>query len=402
MSSISLFPCTYSSSEAVVEELSSRLGLKVYTDANLFDDTSSKFGRDTAELKKMMYGKTSVFNKFTLEKNKVVNEFRIVLLGLLKHEPAYLFFGFHASLIDPRATEVLRAVVVDTKDGRIRQAVAEGVPEDTARKEIRKHDVSAFSWTDFLFKQEAYHKSLYDLVIPASGKSPAEIAETIQKYFHKTSVLSTAESQKRIADLAVEAEIVRRFLRHGHNAPVSVDGNVATVTVPNVSIDFNDTAGQIKELALQEAAIDEVRVNKVKDPSESIYRRQKFDLPSKVLFVDDEREFVETVSHRLVSRDVGTYGVYSGDEALQLIQEDKPEVMVLDLKMPGMHGIEVLRRTKELAPEIEVIILTGHGTIKDENECMALGAFAYLNKPVDIQKLSSTIQAAHEKVRARE
>jgi two-component system response regulator CpxR len=401
MSSISMFPCSHTSSEGVVQELGSRLGLKIYTDDDLFHDTAQKFGRDIGELKKMMYNKTSVFNKFTLEKNKIVNEFRITLLSLLHNEHNYLFFGFHASLIDPRATEVLRVLVVDNKEGRIKRAAADGVAEDTAKKEIRKHDVSAFSWTDFLFKQEAYHKSLYDLVIPVNDKTPAEITETIQKYFHKTAVLSTVESQQKIKDLAIEAEIIRKLLRSGHNVPVTVEGAVATVTVPNVTIDFNDTAGQIKEIALQEEGVDEVRVSKVKDPNESIYRRQKFDLPSKVLFVDDEREFVETVSHRLVSRDVGTYGVYSGDEALQLIEDDRPEVMVLDLKMPGMHGIEVLRRTKEMAPDIEVIILTGHGTVKDENECMALGAFAYLNKPVDIQKLSSTIQAAHEKVRAR-
>jgi CheY-like chemotaxis protein len=210
--------------------------------------------------------------------------------------------------------------------------------------------------------------------------------------------LSTVESQQQIKDLALEAEIERRLLKAGHNVPLKVAGNVATFTVPNVVIDFNDTVGQIKELALNVDDIKEVEIIKARTPNESIYRRQKFDLPSKVLFVDDEKEFVETVSHRLVSRDVGTYAVFSGHEAMQIVQEDKPEVMVLDLKMPGMDGIEVLRRTKAITPEVEVIILTGHGTVKDEKECMALGAFAYLNKPVDIQKLSSTIQAAHEKV----
>ncbi|PIE63474.1 MAG: hypothetical protein CSA26_12705 [Desulfobacterales bacterium] len=101
-----------------------------------------------------------------------------------------------------------------------------------------------------------------------------------------------------------------------------------------------------------------------------------------------------------MSRDVGTYGVFNGEEALELISEDTPEVMVLDLKMPGMNGIEVLRRTKEMAPGVEIIILTGHGTVKDERECMELGAFAYLNKPVDIEKLSATIKAANEKAHA--
>ena len=86
---------------------------------------------------------------------------------------------------------------------------------------------------------------------------------------------------------------------------------------------------------------------------------------------------------------------------LDLIAEDRPEVMVLDLKMPGLHGIEVLRQAKEIAPEIEVIILTGHGTTKDMEECMKLGAFAYMNKPVNIEELSATIKAANDKVHAR-
>ena len=121
----------------------------------------------------------------------------------------------------------------------------------------------------------------------------------------------------------------------------------------------------------------------------------------KVLFVDDEKEFVQTVAQRLIGRDVGTYGVYNGDDALELIAEDRPDVMVLDLKMPGLYGVEVLRRTKKLAPEVEVIILTGHGTHEDMKECMELGAYAYLNKPVDIEELSVTIQAANGKALSR-
>ena len=69
--------------------------------------------------------------------------------------------------------------------------------------------------------------------------------------------------------------------------------------------------------------------------------------------------------------------------------------------MPGLYGVEVLRQTKEIAPEVEVIILTGHGSSKDMHDCMELGAFAYMNKPVDIEELSATIKAANEKVHAR-
>jgi DNA-binding NtrC family response regulator len=73
--------------------------------------------------------------------------------------------------------------------------------------------------------------------------------------------------------------------------------------------------------------------------------------------------------------------------------------MILDLKMPGIDGIEVLRRVKKTHPKIEVIILTGHGTEADREVCMKLGAFAYLQKPVDIDQLSATLRAANDKIR---
>ena len=73
--------------------------------------------------------------------------------------------------------------------------------------------------------------------------------------------------------------------------------------------------------------------------------------------------------------------------------------MILDLKMPGIDGIEVLRRVKETNPEIEVIILTGHGSEADRETCMKLGAFAYLHKPVNIDLLSETLKKANEKIK---
>jgi DNA-binding NtrC family response regulator len=92
---------------------------------------------------------------------------------------------------------------------------------------------------------------------------------------------------------------------------------------------------------------------------------------------------------------------YDGESALQMLHEDEPEVMILDLKMPGIDGMEVLRRVKETQPEIEVIILTGHGNESDKEICMQLGAFAYLQKPVDIDILSETMKKANEKILLR-
>ena len=115
----------------------------------------------------------------------------------------------------------------------------------------------------------------------------------------------------------------------------------------------------------------------------------------KVLLVDDEQTFVQTLSERLQMRDLENETVYDGEQALSFVDDKEPDVMVLDLKMPGIDGMEVLRRVKKKFPDIRVIILTGHGTDRDEEESRRIGVFDYLKKPVDIEVLVSRIKAAH-------
>lgn len=114
----------------------------------------------------------------------------------------------------------------------------------------------------------------------------------------------------------------------------------------------------------------------------------------KVLLVDDEVDFVNTLAQRLKMRDLLVDTVYDGEQALSFIKEIEPDVIVLDLKMPGLHGIEVLREVKNLKPNIQVIILTGHGTDKDEEEARQLGGFDFLRKPADIDLLVAKIKEA--------
>jgi DNA-binding NtrC family response regulator len=114
----------------------------------------------------------------------------------------------------------------------------------------------------------------------------------------------------------------------------------------------------------------------------------------KVLFVDDEEDFVRTMAERMEMRDLGGDVAFSGQQALQMLEDDVPDVMVLDLRMPGIDGMEVLRRVKKTFPRIEVIIMTGHGSDQDEEEARRLGAFDYLRKPVDIEDLMETVRNA--------
>lgn len=400
MSAIAFFPCSSTGSDVVVGELAKEMQLRLYTDDNLFYDTEQRFAIPKEKLSHLVYGKTSVFNQFTLEKEMACNHFRTILAEKLHEETSYLFYGMHVALIPPDIPEVLRVLIVDQKQPRIDREIAAGLSKSEAKKAVKKHDLSAFAWTDFLFNREPYDASLYDLVLPVEGRRPSELMEEITRFYHKTAILRTTESQQAVHDMALTAAVEHRLLKKGHKLPVKVANGIASVTLSSSAFSYNSLSKEIAELAQQVDGIKEVVILRGKSHEDSVYRQQKFELPSKVLFVDDEREFVQTVSQRLISRNVGTYGVYNGEEALEMIDVDRPDVMVLDLKMPGLHGTEVLRRTKEVAPEVEVIILTGHGTVKDEQECMALGAFAYLNKPVDIEQLSATIKAANEKTLA--
>jgi len=114
----------------------------------------------------------------------------------------------------------------------------------------------------------------------------------------------------------------------------------------------------------------------------------------KVLLIDDEVALANTLAQRLKMRDFKVGTAYDGEQALSKLKEEEPDVIVLDLKMPGMHGMEVLQEIKKAHPDIQVIILTGHGTDKDEEDAKRLGGFDFLKKPTDIETLEHKIKAA--------
>jgi DNA-binding response OmpR family regulator len=115
--------------------------------------------------------------------------------------------------------------------------------------------------------------------------------------------------------------------------------------------------------------------------------------------VDDEEEFVRALSERLGLRDLTSRTALSGDEAMKFVDDAAPDIMVLDLKMPGTPGMEVLRLVRRRYPAVQVIVLTGHGNDLDEAEARSIGVFDYLRKPVDIEALVARIRAAHEESR---
>jgi DNA-binding NtrC family response regulator len=116
----------------------------------------------------------------------------------------------------------------------------------------------------------------------------------------------------------------------------------------------------------------------------------------KVLLVDDEEEFVQSLAERIRMRELGSEIAINGNEALAKLGENLPDVMILDFYLPGIDGLTILEQVKKKYPEVQVVMLTAHGTPELEKKARDLGAFDYLQKPVGIDKLTKTIEKAYQ------
>lgn len=117
----------------------------------------------------------------------------------------------------------------------------------------------------------------------------------------------------------------------------------------------------------------------------------------KILLVDDEVDFTENMTKLLENRGYVVTAVNSGDSAIKALDQDKYDVMVLDLKMPGMDGITTLKEVKKLQLFTETLILTGHGAVDTALEAMKLGAYDYLTKPCEVEELVEKLEEASKK-----
>lgn len=120
-------------------------------------------------------------------------------------------------------------------------------------------------------------------------------------------------------------------------------------------------------------------------------------IKSKVLIIDDEIEFASTLCQRLKLRGIAVVDVHSGTEGLQSLAQMNPGIVILDLKMPDMSGLDVLDKIKEHDHSIEVIMLTGHGSTASGVEAKEKGAFDYIMKPINLIELMDKIQLADDK-----
>ncbi|MFH1050615.1 MAG: response regulator [bacterium] len=402
MSVISIFSGKFCNENNVVNKLADVTGFKIFDDKYILERASELSGMSKEKIRKSLSDKISIFNKFTHDREKSLASLKLAVANeISKHN--IIYSGYIAHLIPREISHILRICLIADKIFRIERAKKKNFEEKESEKMIHESDSRKAFWTHSIFKEtDPWKTELYDIVIPSDKMTMEEIVELVKDNIESSVLQPTGTSLKAEKDFILAAKVEHELTSKGHIVDVKVrDGMVSLIINKNVLFlskleeELKDIAGKIEGVTSVET-----RVGKGYYKTD-IYRRYDFDLPQKVLLVDDEREFVQTLSERLLIRNIGSTIAYDGESAIEMINNEEPEVIVLDLNMPGIDGIGVLKQVKATKPEIEVIILTGHGSEADKEVCMNLGAFAYLQKPVNIQLLSDTMKSAYEKIQSK-
>ncbi|SPD75848.1 conserved hypothetical protein [uncultured Desulfobacterium sp.] len=403
MSIITVFSGSFCQKGPIVKNVLDGTGYKLLTDKEIVSEASRLSRIAETKIERAFTARTSVFNKFTHERERSISHLKLALAQVLSGDQIVIS-GFSSQLIPKDVSHALRVCIIADMKSRISAAVhEEGLSESEAIKLIRRQDEDCASWVNSIYnKNDPWDPSIYDIIIPSDKVTAKEAGNIIKENLVKDAVRPTEDSKKAVEDFLLASSVEVALVLEGHNVGVSAKDGKVTITINKHVLMLGRLEEELKSIAQKIAGVKSVETKVGPDFHQTdIYRRYDFEMPSKILLVDDEREFVQTLSERLLMRDMGSAVAYDGQSALDLVKEDEPDVMILDLKMPGIDGIEVLRRVKETQPEIEVIILTGHGSDADKEVCMKLGAFAYLQKPVDIGLLSDTIKKANEKIKER-
>jgi two-component system response regulator CpxR len=402
MAVITFFSASYCNEKEVINGLAEDLGYKIIS-REVVDRAFERFHVPREKLVKAMRSPPSMFNQFTHEKERNVAYLRAAMAEQIKNDNI-IYHGFAGHLIPKNINHVLRVCLVANHEFREALALrSEGLTRKDARSRIKKDDEDMGRWTRHLFDLGPWDKSLYDIKFPMHSTSVEEAASVIGEYARKEILATTEKTTQALDDFTLASQVNVALIEAGHyDIDVSCKNGTITIIINKNVVRLKHLENELAGIARKVPGVTKIQSKvgpRFHEPS--IYRQYQFELPQKVLLVDDEKEFVQTLSERLQMREFGTVVAIDGEEALDMVASEEPEVMVLDLRLPGIDGIDVLRQMKSKYPDVEVIILTGHGTKKDEELARELGAFAYLEKPVDIEKLSQTMKDAYNKIKSK-
>lgn len=403
MSVITVFSGSFCNEEPILQAVARQTGYAALADADVVAKAAELSGLTEERIGRAFSSRASVFNKLTHERERSVAYLKLALAHALQDD-SLLVHGFSSQLAPRYISHVLHVcLIADMKSRAAAVATSLKVSGQEAVKLLHRQEEDRSHWVQLIRNSvDPWSSSLYDMVLPTDKLSVEAIVAMIVDHARASVVRATDSSRKAMGDFLLAAQVEVELVGQGHLVDVQVREGSVLLTINKHVLMLGRLENELKNIAGKVSGVKNVETRVGPGFYQAdIYRQQDFSMPSKLLLVDDEREFVQTLSERLLMRDMGSVVAYDGESALEMVREDEPDVMILDLKMPGIDGIEVLRRVKSTQPDIEVIILTGHGSEADQEICLRLGAFAYLQKPVDVEELGETIRRANEKIRLR-
>ncbi len=393
MSIVTIVSEPYCGGDEIADLVAERIGY-ARVDRDFCEYVAQAFDLPADRVRRALTGERSLVDTFWREDEKSVLFARAALAKILVQQ--YLVFhGVAARLIPPSLTHVLRVGIVGEPEFRAEAAAqAEGFDAKKAARRVEKDDAQRKEWARRHLGGVFWDPAFFDITVPRPATSVADAVALIVEATKTDALLPTDQSIQAQLDFLLASRVEVALLEQGSlladvtAEEAKVVARLRTRRAPTGAI------GRSVHAIRQESQVD--RARKIAESVPGV--RGVTVVPSVklagTLLVDDEREYVVTLSERLRMRNIESAVVYDGQSALDAVRDQEPSVIVLDLKMPGLDGMEVLRRVRRDHPDVQVIVVTAYGTEETEELARSLGAFDFLRKPVDITTLAARIAEA--------
>ncbi len=397
---ISLFSASYCNGSEVARRVAELLNYRVLTHDELLAVASERYGVPLEDLDRTIHDAQTYVRRWTRERERNIAYLQATMARMVQRS-RFLHHGLAGHLIPRSVSHVIRVLLVADEEYRANHAASvSGLRREEARALLAKEDEEAARWTRELVDADPWDEGLYDLVLRVDEVRVAAAVTAICVRSEAPQFRGSPESRRAAKDFKLASKVNVALTDRGHDIVVTADAGDVLMTIDHYVPELHELELELKRIAAGVPGVKSVRAQSGPNFAKpAVY--PELEVPRKILLVDDEKEFIRTLSERLETRGMGAALAYDGEEALRLIETDEPHVVVLDLKMPGIHGLEVLERIKQTHPRTEVIILTGHGSDAERERATALGAFAYLRKPADIVMLTGLLREAYAKFKSR-
>ncbi|MEZ5359622.1 MAG: response regulator [Candidatus Zixiibacteriota bacterium] len=395
MAIITIMSGSYCHADDIIKGVAQRLGSSRISEI-LPEEVAKRFETSAESVQSFLDGTPPDFNKLSKKQIRLLGFIETTLAELILADNV-IVDGRVGFMIPGNIPHALKVCIIANHDFRIEQAAKiDNVSGDAAASRLLEYDTYLSKWSGHFTQHAAYDEHQFDVIIPMHNTTIDKAIEIICNQAESEAVQTTERSRKIAADFLLGAKVKLALTSAGYDVNVFAESGRVNIEINEQSLWMSKLENKLRSMASEIPGVTEVTTRMgPKSAPPSLNPWDNVDAPPKILLVDDEKEFVHTLSERLKTRNLESAIAYDGEQALDMVRNDVPDVIILDLLMPGIDGIETLRRLKEMNPDIQVIILTGHGSDRERETAEELGAFAYLHKPVNINDLARKMKEAY-------